>query len=611
MNSLSDQQLLRDYIAHHSETAFTELVQRHVDLVYFAAFRMTGEADAAKDVTQAVFIALAQNTARLADHPVLSGWLHTTARNLAANAIRADVRRRQREQEAATMNKLHSTPDNLWEAIAPHLEAAIGELSEPERDAVLLRYFERKSAQEIALILGISDVAAQKRVSRAVERLREFFSKRNVTVGAGGLAVLISANAVQSAPVGLAATISAAALLTGTTIQTSTLIAATKTIAMTTIQKTLITATIAVIAGAAIYEARQAAQLREQDQTLRQQQVKQVQQLQDERDGALKQLALLSAKPVPHLPAPPMQAPTGDLQSGNSHPRVKDRGAKLTAEQVEAYLQASGRKASSLLAAYRTSGDPALLKEAMEKYPNDPLVAFEAVYSKNASPEEQRQWLNAFEQSAPGNALANYLSAFNYFNSGQIELGIQELTAASGKQLDDYTLNRIQADEEAYLSAGYSAAEAERISDSSLMMSQLSQIKKLGVDLVDLANTYNTAGNSASAQSAFQMAINLGQRFADPSTDPMLISQMVGMAIEKIALTSMDPNSPYGNNGQTVQGQLNQITQINTAINELVQQGTPLLPTLSDQDMVNYENLRRASGEIAALQWVVSKYGQK
>jgi hypothetical protein len=230
---------------------------------------------------------------------------------------------------------------------------------------------------------------------------------------------------------------------------------------------------------------------------------------------------------------------------------------------------------------------------------------------KNLSPAEQRQWLNAFEKSAPDNALPNYLSAFNDFNSGQIDQGIQELTAAAGKGFDDYTLARAQDDEEAYLSAGYSAAEAERISDSSLTVNSLSQVKQVGVDLVDLAKAYNQSGDPTSAQAAFQMAMNLGQRYADPSNDPMLISQLVGTAIEKIALTAMDPNSPYGNNGQTVQDQLNQITQNRAAISALVQQAQSFLPTMSDQDILNYENRRRAFGEVAALQWVVNKYGSQ
>ena len=198
------------------------------------------------------------------------------------------------------MNELLTAESEIsWDTIAPYLDAALGELSEPDRDALLLRYFERKSAREMADILGISNEAAQKRVSRAVERLREFFSKRNVTVGASGLIVLISANAVQSAPVGLAATISTAAVLAGTTVSTSTAITTTKVIAMTTLQKTLVTATVAVLAGAGIFEARQASQFREQVQTLRQQQAplaEQISQLQRQRDDATNRLTALIAE---------------------------------------------------------------------------------------------------------------------------------------------------------------------------------------------------------------------------------------------------------------------------------------------------------------------------
>jgi hypothetical protein len=132
-----------------------------------------------------------------------------------------------------------------------------------------------------------------------VDRLREILSRHGVTAGAGALAATISANAVQAAPAGLALTISTAALLTGTAVSTSTVIAATKTIAMTTLQKTIIAATVTVLAGAGIYEARQAAQMRDQVQTLQQQQaplVEQVQQLQSERDSATNRLVGLLAE---------------------------------------------------------------------------------------------------------------------------------------------------------------------------------------------------------------------------------------------------------------------------------------------------------------------------
>lgn len=277
MDAQTDAQLLQAYAERRSDAAFAELVRRHIDLVHSAARRMVGDTHLAEDVTQATFLALSKNAAQLTERPVLAGWLHRTAQNIAAQTVRTDVRRRAREQEAAAMNELLSENSGAgvppaWAEIAPHLDAALGDLTEPERDAVLLRYFQRQSARDMAQTLGISNEAAQKRVSRAVDRLREFFAKRGVTVGASGLAVVISANAVQAAPVGLALTISTAAALTGPTLATTTTVAATKAIAMTTLQKTVVTATIAVLAGAGIYEARQAAQLRGQVQTLQQQQ---------------------------------------------------------------------------------------------------------------------------------------------------------------------------------------------------------------------------------------------------------------------------------------------------------------------------------------------------
>ncbi len=296
---MTDPQLLRDYAQRRSEPAFAELVRRHVDFVYSAALRMVCDAHRAKDVTQGVFIALAQNARQLADRPVLSGWLHRTAQNLAANTVRSDVRRRAREQEAAAMNELLAAEsDANWENIAPHLDAGLGELDEADRDALLLRYFERKSAREMAEVLGTSEDAAQKRVSRAVERLREYFIKRNVTIGAGGSAVLISANAVQSAPVGLATTISTV-VLAGIAVSTSTAIATTKVIAMTTLQKAIIGTVLVAAVGTGIYEARQASQLRDQVQTLQRQQaplVEQNRQLQKELADATNQLAAMLAE---------------------------------------------------------------------------------------------------------------------------------------------------------------------------------------------------------------------------------------------------------------------------------------------------------------------------
>lgn len=295
-----DLELLRQFTRDHSQAAFTALVQRHVNLVYSAALRQVRSPQLAEDVTQSTFADLARNAAKLTNAreaaPVLAAWLYQVARHTAVDVIRKESRRQLREQIAVEMNAMNTdalsrqseAAAGSWTEIEPLLDEAVATLDETDRAAVLLRYFENQSLRAVGQQLGVSDDAAQKRVSRAVERLREFFAKRGVSVGAGGLVVVISANAVQAAPVGLAITISAAALA-GTAATTSTLIAATtKTIAMTTLQKTLVTATVAVLAGAGIYEARQAAQLRDQVQTLQQQQAplaEQIQQTKTEQAG--------------------------------------------------------------------------------------------------------------------------------------------------------------------------------------------------------------------------------------------------------------------------------------------------------------------------------------
>jgi len=248
VNNQTDEQLLTDYAESRSESAFAEIVRRHVDLVYSAALRMVGDAHAAKDVAQGVFVALAANVQNAMGRP-LAGWLHCTARNLAAKVIRTEVRRRAREQEAATMNDLPApSPELSWERIAPHLDAALGELPEPDRNAVLLRYFQNQDLRTVGVALGISDDAAQKRVSRALERLRDIFARRGVSIASSSLAVALSAQSVHAAPLGLAAVISGVAIA-GTTASASTFIAATKILAMTTIQKTVVT--LLVVAGIA------------------------------------------------------------------------------------------------------------------------------------------------------------------------------------------------------------------------------------------------------------------------------------------------------------------------------------------------------------------------
>jgi len=199
----SDWDLLGQFARENSQDAFADIVRRLLDLVYSAALRQIRSPQLAEEVAQSVFADLARDAGKLKPDTLLTGWLYVVTRRTAIDVIRNESRRQLGEQIAVEMNTMNATADE-WTQIEPLLDDAMAALDETDRSAILLRFFENKSLREVGEALGASEDAAQKRVSRAVERLREFFSKRNVTVGAGGLVVLISANAVQSAPVGLA-----------------------------------------------------------------------------------------------------------------------------------------------------------------------------------------------------------------------------------------------------------------------------------------------------------------------------------------------------------------------------------------------------------------------
>src|SRR5262249_5980668 len=159
--------------------------------------------------------------------------------------------------------------------------------------------------------------------------------------------------------------------------------------------------------------------------------------------------------------------------------------SKLTAAQVEPFLKAHQRSAASLLAAFRTTDNPALLEEAMLKYPQDPQVAFEATIRKDIPPAERTQWLDALKQSAPENALPDYLSALDHLKAGQTAQALEELASASGKeQFQDYSVHRAQDDEEPYLTAGRSAGDAKLAATTNLRLPQLAQIGELGRNIV-------------------------------------------------------------------------------------------------------------------------------
>ena len=214
---IDDAELLRRYAANRTENDFAELVRRHVNLVYSAALRqVNGDVHLAQDITQEVFTDLARKAASVASHRVLAGWLFTSTRFAAAKAVRGEQRRHARETEAHLMQELFLPDDPAarldWDRVRPVLDEVLGELAEPDREAILLRFFENRDFAGVGAKLNVNDNTARMRVDRALDKLRTLLERRGVTSTTAALAAALANQAVVAAPVGLAVAVTGAAL---------------------------------------------------------------------------------------------------------------------------------------------------------------------------------------------------------------------------------------------------------------------------------------------------------------------------------------------------------------------------------------------------------------
>ena len=204
-------QLLQTYAADRCEDAFEQLVERCLPLVYSAALRMVrGDAALAQDVSQIVFCDLARKASTLPRNVILFSWLYRHTTFTAAKVLRSEARRRVREREAVAMNV--NDDADPWGRLIPLLEEAIGSLSATDRDAVVLRFFDHQDFRTLGTTLHLSEDAAQKRVSRALEKLRRYFAQRDVAVSNATLAGVLAAHTVSAAPSGLASVIASHAV---------------------------------------------------------------------------------------------------------------------------------------------------------------------------------------------------------------------------------------------------------------------------------------------------------------------------------------------------------------------------------------------------------------
>lgn len=291
-------QLLADYVASGSETAFRDLVASYVDLVYSAAIRLVnGDTHLAEDVAQTVFADLAKLARTLPKEVMLGGWLHRHTCFVASKVLRGERRRLERERQAVAMNTQEDHSAANLATLTPVLDEAVNQLSAEDRAAILLRFFEQKDFRSVGESLGSTEEAARKRVDRALEKLQGLLKVRGVTLSGTALASALAALSVSAAPVGFAVAASSFALASAATGAGTTLTIL-EIMSMTKLKVAVITAVV--VAGVAIpwvMQQQTQTKLTEANDALRQQR-QQSEQLAAENVRLAKLTAMPTAAPV-------------------------------------------------------------------------------------------------------------------------------------------------------------------------------------------------------------------------------------------------------------------------------------------------------------------------
>ena len=195
--------LLRRFVRDKSQAAFTALVRRYGGLVHATCLREVDDPHLAEDATQVVFLLLARKAPSLLRLDSLAGWLFRASRFSARNALRNERRRRTHEQEVIadmTQRHLNGPPLPSWDHLEPVLNAALASLRPHEQEVVLVRYLEGASWRETAARLGLAEDAAQKRGTRAVDKMRRFVNHQGLMLSLAALTALLSEEAARAAP---------------------------------------------------------------------------------------------------------------------------------------------------------------------------------------------------------------------------------------------------------------------------------------------------------------------------------------------------------------------------------------------------------------------------
>jgi RNA polymerase sigma factor (sigma-70 family) len=598
---MSDESLLfTEFARSRSETAFAGLVKLHVNLVFGTAFRQLGDRALAEEVTQNVFVALAQKAESLDGKRTVAGWLYETTLNQCRQLQRSELRRRKREEIAAACAEIERSGESTRAGLLPLLDEGLVSLNEAERVAVILHFMEAKPFREVGRQLGVGEDAARKRVNRALEWLTDWFRKRGVAVPSG---VVVAALSLEGMPTVSAGTITGIVAAGSAAVPAAAVSGLASIVGIVMASKTKILiggAAIALLITAPIV-------FRKSERSAR------VQPAEAEMTAAASETVAL--RPGDGVSAARLKMATSEpvataAREKTIFERINEGDESLSMlprEQAEAFLARNKTNAESLLAAYRVTHDVEYLRRAATNFPNDPHVLMRAV-SHNAFPEEKRQWLEQFKKADSANALPHYLSAAEHLKAGEMKAAFQDL--ANGTQrgtFQDHVTEQILTLEEMYLAAGHSSAEAKMLAACAVELPHLTQINDLSRGMVDLVKQYQQAGDNASAENLVAMGVKLSEHIGNLQEGGNVLGQVVAERTKRAFLEQLDPARSYAFLTGGVTEMIDAGRTRENAIRADAQVVNGWIPEATEADIVNYFDRLKLYGETAAIEWLKNR----
>lgn len=288
--------------------------------------------------------------------------------------------------------------------------------------------------------------------------------------------------------------------------------------------------------------------------------------------------------------------PSNFIQRANAD----DFDFHLTAEQKAEYLRQFGTNVETLLATQDTN----YIRLAAQMFPHDPRVQL-AVVARDLFPEQRREWLDRFKQSAPDNAIADYFSARDYLKAGDRENAFKDLAnAATKSRFDDYLREQRPDMEDAHLSAGRTLLDAKVAAHYGSDLPQKTLFRTLGADLKAVQEEYIRAGAAASAESIAQFGHVAGQQLIQGEGSQWMVGQQVGINIERVLLRNLSPDSQPAYLNGTVQQRLDELIAHRQSQRPLFFAYIDMTRRGNETEIISYFNRVQVQGEHKAMLWL-------